>query len=325
MTKVMFLPLNFGDVVQDGVYDAFREAGCELDVFDYMSIYLHRKNVRSVRTMFVDKVRSFRPDLLHMQLQHTTVIDSATIQAIKKDFPKTIVSNWTGDVRNYVPPTYRKVAQQADFNFISSTGQLGMFQSTIRRPVYYWQIGYNPKLYYPAASPPQKFACDAAFIAHHNAKEKYPGASTRLEACKLLRSRFRNRFFLYGGHWPRDLRSKGSLDQRKLLDVYHNSLCCISISHYNDLNHYFSDRLLMCMASGRPTISLKFPKWESYFTDGCDLLIADTIQDIPKKIEYLKANPDVANFIGQQGAAKVFAEHTYASRIRELLRMVGLK
>jgi spore maturation protein CgeB len=326
MTRVMFLPLNYGDIQQDGVYDAFREAGCELEVFDYMSIYLHRKNVKTVRNALIDKVRSKRPDLLHMQLQHTTVIDGKTIHTIKNEFPNTIISNWTGDVRNYVPPTYRRVAQYSDFNFISSTGQLSMFRANIpNRPVYYWQIGYNPKLYYPAANPPKTFSCDAVFVAHHNTKEKYPGASTRLQVCKLLRNKLGQRFVLYGGHWPRDIKSAGSINQRDLISKYHNSMCCISVSHYNDLNHYFSDRLLMCLASGRPVISLKFPGWESYFTDDCDILMVDDIREIPGKVEYLKKNPDVANFIGQQGAAKVFAEHTYSSRVRELLRMVGLK
>jgi spore maturation protein CgeB len=96
------------------------------------------------------------------------------------------------------------------------------------------------------------------------------------------------------------------------------------VSHYNDLDHYFSDRLLMCLASGRPTIALRFPKWETYFTNMCDLVIVDSINDIPDAVQMLKDNPELANYIGQQGAAKAFAEHTYYSRVKELLNVVGL-
>jgi spore maturation protein CgeB len=78
------------------------------------------------------------------------------------------------------------------------------------------------------------------------------------------------------------------------------------------------------MASGRPTISLKFPNWESYFTDGCDLIIANNVREIPKKVRFLVEHPDIADYIGAQGAAKVYAEHTYLSRIRELLAITGL-
>lgn len=325
MIRVMFLPLNYGDVIQSGVYDAFRQAGCQLEIFDYFMIYMKRKNSRAVRDDLINRVRRFRPHLLHMQIQHTTIIDARTIAKIKADFPETIVTNWTGDVRNYVPPTFRRLSDVSDFNLISSTGQLDLFEkATGRRPLY-WQIGYNPRLCFPAAVPNSKFLCDAIFIGHHNTRENYPGAPTRLKACQILRRDLKSRFHLYGSGWPRDLRSLGSMDQRKVNTAYHNSACCISISHYNELNHYFSDRLLMCMASGRPTISLSFPNWESYFIDGCDLMIADNVNEIPSKVKFLVENPDVANYIGSQGAAKVYAEHTYLSRIKELLSLVGLQ
>ena len=122
------------------------------------------------------------------------------------------------------------------------------------------------------------------------------------------------------------MRSKGSIEQENVVkNVYHHSVCAISISHFNDISHYFSDRLLMCMASGRPTIALKFPKWESYFTDMCDLVMVDSVDQIPEKVKMLKNNPDLANYIGMSGSRKVFAEHTYHSRIQELLNIVGLK
>jgi len=229
-------------------------------------------------------------------------------------------------VRSYVPPTFLRVAKVADYNFISSTGQLELFRKRLGKPVHYWQIGYNPRLYHPEE--PRRnanFGFDCIFIGHHNKREKYPGAPQRIETCRLLRKTFGARFGLYGHHWSRDLRSKGSVDQKKVSALYHKSFCSISVSHFNDINHYFSDRLLMCMASGRPVVSLRFPNWQSYFTDMCDLVIADSIEDIPQKVRMLKANPKLADYIGRSGAEKVFAEHTYYSRVIELLEMVGLR
>jgi spore maturation protein CgeB len=77
------------------------------------------------------------------------------------------------------------------------------------------------------------------------------------------------------------------------------------------------------MASGRPTISLRFPKWDSYFTDMCDLVIVNDVREIPEKVMMLKNNPELANYIGMSGAAKVFAEHTYYSRVKELVNMIS--
>jgi len=324
--KVLYLPLNFGDVVQSGVYDAFREAGAELQVFDFFHIYqAHRKRKTIVREQLLKKALGFRPDLIHMQIQHTNIIDAKTIKTIKTRLPKTIISNWTGDVRVYVPKSYREMARQSDFNFISSTGQIDMFQKAIGKPIKYWQIGYNPKLYFPPRKMPKKFIWDACFVANYNKRESYPGRAAREQTSLILKKQFGDRFCLYGGSWPRKYDSKGSLDQKRVAQAYHKSMCLISVSHFNDLNHYFSDRLLMCMASGRPTISLSFPKWESYFTDKCDLVIADSVEDIPNKVKWLKNNPDIANYIGKSGAEKARAEHTYFSRINELFDMVGLR
>lgn len=323
MVKVLFLPLNYGEVIQSGVYDAFRDAGCELEVFDYFSIYEgNRKRTNIVREQLITKVTQFKPDLIHMQIQHTTVIDFGTILKIKKMLPNCTVVNWTGDVRNNVPGTYRNIAKHSDYNFISSTGQLEMFKREVGKEVKYLQIGYDPKLYFRDPNPPKEFEWDCIFVANNNVKEGYPGRKTREDACKLLRAKFGSKFALFGHGWPKSFNSNGSASQRDLVKYYHRSLCSISISHFNDISHYFSDRLLMCMASGRPTISYRFPNWESYFTNNCDLLIAESVEDIANKVMYLKNNRDMAEFIGKSGAEKVYAEHTYSSRIRELLDMV---
>jgi spore maturation protein CgeB len=326
MTRVLFLPLNYGSVVQNGPADAFREAGCNLQVFDYYSIYeSNRKRVNLVREQLIRTVRSFKPDLMHMQIQHTSVIGGNTVSKIKQMRPNMIITNWTGDVRTHVPRTYKAVSKASDFNLISSTGQIDMFSREIGKQAKYWQIGYDPRLYYPEKIPRNKFEWDVVFIANHNAKENYPGRAEREHVCKLLQREFGKKFRLHGYGWPKGFQCAGSLDQKILNQVYHNSFCNISVSHFNDLNHYFSDRLLMCMASGRPTISLKFPKWESYFTDMGDIVIADSVADIPNKVRWLLANPERARLIGEAGAAKMAAEHTYFSRINELLEMVGLR
>jgi spore maturation protein CgeB len=220
----------------------------------------------------------------------------------------------------------KQVGQVVDYTLISSTGQIDMFKKAIgKNNVGYWQIGYDPKLYYPDPNVRSSFEYDCVFIANVNTKENYPGRAARERVSMLLRLAFGDRFALYGHGWPKSYGSKGSLDQQQAASAYHRSMCSISVSHFNELNHYFSDRLLMCLASGRPTISWHFPKYESYFTNNCDLVIADSAEDIVSKVKMLKRDPDLANYIGKSGAEKVMAEHTYLSRVKELLDMVGLK
>lgn len=282
-----------------------------------------KRRAGQVRSKFIQKANAFKPDLIHMQIQHTNVIDAASVKAIKANNPQTIISNWTGDVRSFVPRPYKAIARHADINLISSTGQLPLFKREIGQNVKYWQIGYNPKLYYPEENVRSNFEWDVCFIGNNNPKEKYPGRVERELACKLMRKKFGKRFALFGNGWPRTLQSKGSIDQKTVINAYHKSFAVLSVSHFNDIDHYFSDRLLMCMASGRPTIQYHFPKYESYFTNNCDLVIAKNVQEIGDKMDWLLENPKAANYIGQSGAAKVAAEHTYLSRVKELFTMVG--
>ncbi len=321
--KVMFLPLNFGSVTQKGVEDAFIENGCDLQVFDYFQEYSNFREDRArVRQTLVDRATQFKPDIIHMQIQHTDIIDASTVQRLKHHLPSTKIINWTGDVRNYIPETYSSIATFADMNLISSTGQKEMFEDRIKKPVQYWQIGYDPKLYFPEEPPRQSFDFDAIFIANHNNREDYPGRREREEVVLKLRSMFNHRFALFGWGWEQHFGARDSIEQKLVGQYYHKSFSNISVSHYNGIGNYFSDRLLMCLASGRPTVCLRYPHWENYWTDKCDLLMADSIEDVPAKIKWLKDNPQYAEYIGANGAAKVFAEHTYTSRVKELLKMV---
>lgn len=326
MIKVLYLPLNYGSVVQNGMYDAIRDSGCDLEVFDYFTLWENnKKNTSEIRKRLVNKAVHYQPDIVLLQIQHTNIIDGNTIAKIKEKLPNTIICNYTIDVRNYVPPTYKDIARWSDYNLISSTGQIEFFEEELGKKVHYWQIGYNPKLYYRDLNKTEKYEWDVIFIANYNTVDSYPGKKERELVCKLLHKTFGNRFALFGHGWPDEYHSRGSIDQPAVGKLYHKAFCALSVSHYNDLNHYFSDRLLMCLASGRPTISLKFPKWESYFTDKSDIVIADSIEEIPDKVKWLLDNKDYAEFIGESGAAKVYAEHSYFNRMIELLEIIKLR
>lgn len=325
MIKVQYVVLNYGSVIQDGMYDAIRQAGCELSVFDYFHEFAqNNSDALKTRQKLLTKTLSFHPNLLLLQIQHTTIIDRETIFEIKKQLPDMIVVNYTQDLRNYLPDTYRSIGTVSDYNLIPSTGQLEIYKQQINN-VKYWQIGYNPALYYPENPSRTNFDFDVVFVANDNPNENYPGRHDRIQLIRTLRQNFGSRFGLFGSNWPADMGALYSADQRKLAsEVYWKSVCCLSVSHYNDISHYFSDRLLMCLASGRPTVCYRFPNWESYFTHNSDLVIANSYEDVVLAVRKLKENVEYANFIGENGALKAFGEHTYASRFVELLGMVRL-
>lgn len=325
--KVLLMPLCYSAERQQGIIDAFRELGCELEVFDYYTHYEnHHRNQRNTRQSLIETAKRFKPDLVYCQIQHTVILDASSIQAIRTFIPTVKIVQYTVDIRASIQNSYYNVSKVSDMNLICSTGQLQMYRDNSVPNVHFLQVGYSPALHCPEIEPKEKYDYDVVFVANINSIELYPGNSERIDSVYALKREFGEKFGLFGNGWNRELKAVRSVDITKVVEeAYSKSFCCISISHFNEVDHYYSDRLLHCLASGRPTVSWHFPKYESYFVDGCDLVIAKGPEDIVNKVKYLLDNKDKANYIGMNGAAKVFAEHTYLSRITEMLEMIGLR
>ncbi len=325
--RVLFMPLNYGSSQQTGPVAAFRELGCELEVFDYYTHYEnHHRNQRNTRQSLIETAKRFKPDLVYCQIQHTVIIDRDSLNAIKAFVPNVKIVQYTIDIRASIQNSYYNVSKICDMNLICSSAQIQMHRDNGIPNVHFLHVGYDPNYHTPEIKPKESYEFDVVFVANTNTIENYPAAEDRLNVANALRREFGSRFGLVGSGWPRDLKALGSVDINKSVEeVYSKSFSCISVSHFNEIDHYFSDRLLIAMSSGRPTVSWHFPKYESYFVDGCDLVIAKGPDDIVNKVKWLLDNKDKANYIGMNGAAKVFAEHTYLSRITEMLEMIGLR
>lgn len=313
--RVLYIPLGN----QVGMIEAFKNLGVNLTVFDFYTTWLNSgKNNHKINQQFLQIVNEFKPQFIHMQLQITDIITSGTINEARKIVPGVIISNWSGDIRDFVIDELKAVSNVVDYTLISSTGQIGMYQKAGCRNVKYWQIGFDPKVHY--AKYYTNFDYDISFIAN-NYGAQFPDGPTRLESFSRCLQSFGKRFGIFGTGWPGVNRS---CDPSMANEIYNKSVCALSISNFNKISHYFSDRLLYCLASGRPTISWYFPGCESYFVEGEEIFYARKSQDIIDLVNFCQQNPEKANSVGEKGYQKVLAEHTYTSRAQELLNIVGL-
>jgi hypothetical protein len=318
--RVLYLPLNNLEIKQEGMYDAFRRAGVELHIYDYYVKHLQRQKSHVINDEFLKEVERLKPDLIHCQLQFTGVIYGETLRRAKNISPNSIITDWTGDIRIGVEGPFIDASRGTDWSLISSVGQLELYRKHLHCPnVDYWQIGYNPAYYFEKNN--KEFKYDISFVAA-NYKSMFPDAPLRTQAVSLIRDNRDIRFGLFGSGWTP---SVPSITQKQANDVYNDSLCCLSISNFNDVYLYFSDRLLMCLASGRPTLCYRFPGWEHYFTHMKDIIIINNLSEIPNYVRMLKSDTKLADSIGKAGAELARREHTYFSRTLELLRKVGLK
>lgn len=320
MLKVLYLPLNSPDGVQQGTYDAWANVGANYQVFDFYCMFLETKNNRIIRQRFLQKVKDFQPHLIHMQLQFTDIIDVETLKQARSICPGVIITNWSGDIRESAIKNFITLSTELDYALISSTGQLDLYKRAGCNNIKYWQIGYDPKQSHPKNYTTFKY--DVAFIANNYGKN-FPDGPVRLEAAFKCKSAFNERFGLFGFGYPDKLKAP-SIDPRQANDIYNQSICALSISNFNKISHYFSDRLLYCVASGRPTISWYYPGCESYFVEGSEMFYARNYGDIIDIVNFCKNNPEKANEVGKNGYKRAFKEHTFTSRILELLKITNL-
>lgn len=314
MLKVLYLPIGW----QTGTIEAFQAVGCDVHVYDYYGAWEHTRSKSRIESDYIAKVREIQPQLVFMQLQLSDLISPQIIQESRKICPGVVIANWTGDIRGGVNSNFLTVGKVVDFPLISSTGQLDMYKGAGCSKVQYWQIGYDPKAHFPQHL--TNFQYDVSFLAN-NYGNVFPDGTTRLAAANHLRGAFGARFGLFGnGYQP----AAPQMDPSKATDIYNKSVCALSISNFNSISHYFSDRLLHCLASGRPTISWYFPGCESYFVHGQEIFFVKSLQEIVDTVNYCKGNPEIATQIGLNGAKRVLREHTFTSKIIEFLHMAKL-
>lgn len=314
MLRVLYLPIGS----QTGMVDAWNNVGVELNVYDFFSAWEHGRNKHAIAQEFITRVGTFQPDLIFMQLQLTGIIDPSVIMEARRIVPDVVIANWTGDVRGHASGEFVQISKVVDYPLISSTGQLEMYRSQGSPNVKYWQIGYDPKTLFPKHK--NEFRYDVSFLGN-NYGHTFPDGNLRLGVANQLRNTFGARFGLFGsGYHP----PAPSVDPSEANNIYNDSICALSISNFNNVSHYFSDRLLHCLASGRPTICWYFPGCESYFVDGQEIFMVKSNKEISDIVHYCKENPEIATQIGINGYQRVVREHTFTSRIIEFLHMSNL-
>lgn len=315
MLKVLYLPLG----EQPGMYDAWNNVGVQLQIFDFWSQWNISHNKEQIKEQFLQKVKEFQPNLIHMQLQFTGLIDAITLKTAKDICPGVIITNWSGDIRKDAIFDFVTLTHVVDYLLISSTGQLDMYKRAGCQNVRYWQIGFDPKVNFPMSK--QTFDYDASFVGNaYPAQSQFADSEMRTNVVCNLKGTLGNRFGLFGSGYP----NSQQVSPRDTNGIYNNSICPVSISNFNNVSHYFSDRLLACIGSGRPTISWYFPGIESYFVDKSEIFVARSLHEILEIINYCKANPEAANQVGMNGYNRLLKEHTFTSRVIELLTMTNL-
>lgn len=318
--RVLYLPINYMGIPQVSMYDAWESNGVDLKVFDWIKEFDLVNDSEIFNQVFVREAIEYKPDFIFMQLNYINIpITTKSLWDIKEALPNVKIANWTGDIRYYADDLteYSKVI---DLPLISSTGQLDLYKAHGCANVKYWQVGFDPKFNYPIWR--TNFIYDVCFTGNNYSNSMYSEAPLRVNTVNLLHETFGEKFCLYGAGFHHINNSKICND-REANEHYNNSLCVLSISNDNSLADYFSNRLLTCIASGRPTISWYFPNIENHFLPDKEILVAHSPEEVVEKVKWCKENIEAANEIGRNAFKKAIDNYTYHHRIKQLLEMVN--
>lgn len=262
-------------------------------------------------------VNELQPDIVLMHIQKAGVISIDTLNYIAS---KSMVVNWTGDVRDPIPQWIIEAGQHisltlfSNFNDVHTCQQLGIKSDFL-------QVGYDTdKFTHP--TPYIDFNTDIVFMGSHY-KDVFPLSDLREKMVLQLKEIYGNRFKVYGSGWDKNITSGIIENFTEECNIYHRAKIAINLSHFNYLQ-YSSDRLFRIMGSGAFCLSHNYLGIQKDFEPGKDLEIWNNIDELIEKIEYYLANDLERNTIAANGNKKVASNFTWINFAENLLKITNL-
>lgn len=314
--KVLAAPINY-DHRQEGQLHALRHLG-EVVEFDFIAL---DRTGQDASEKFVAAVAEHQPDWCWLQLQDTDIIKADAIASARTISPETVFVTWTGDIRHEVSKYQTSICRVADLTLTSAGGHLPMFIAAGARDARYLQIGldwHEDVLGEPEWVPPFRVP-DVVFCGQHYGHTFDKGSAERVGALCALRAANID-VAVVGGFWPNNLKVVGACTVKQQLHVYRRAKVALSVSHFNDVERYHSDRFLIALASGTPVVAKRFPGWHWDFRD-CALFY-DNHDQLVSLVEQLLADEELRRQLGARGRAEAIARHTWTSRMLEVAAMV---
>lgn len=322
--RVLMAAIN-ADHKQAGMFYGFEKVFGLGNVRDYDFLELQRRGVpgAKINDGLVAAAIEHKVDWVWLQIQETNVLDASVVGRIKEKLPRCVISHWTGDLRPRVSDNMRAFSKVTDHTFISSIGQIPLFREAGARSVHYCQIGLDFQedvQGLPAWTPP--FRVPEAVFCGNWYGDTFPGSKDRMAAINALKAAGVD-VGVVGNGWPQGTPRIGSCSVKSQQHhVYKRAKVCLSVSNFNTINGYYSDRFLIGLASGTPVVAIHSPGIEDEFTNGVDCLLYKSTGELVEHVKRLLADPGLRAKIGAAGREEVINRHTWEARFRAILPII---
>jgi glycosyltransferase involved in cell wall biosynthesis len=322
--RVLVLPLNYTHR-QRGQVEAFIKVFGSDNVHELDWLVTHRQGY-SVGDHIYDEVKRFKPDWIWIQAQGAEEFPTGSLIRIREEFPHCFLTHWMGDCRPIVPSRLAELCRVTHATLISSVGQIPLYQATGARRVEYVQIGLDPEdlgdgpEWDPPFRVPDIVFC-GGYYGHVDAFAV--GTQERLSAIRRLQADGFD-VGVVGSGWPKDTPVIGTCTTKQSRYVYKRAKVVLSINHFNNIDRYYSDRLLIGMASGTPVLARRVPGLEEEFTHRTHCFMWETHNELIAGATTLLEDWAIMHTVFGRGSPcqaavrHVQKHHTWEARIRQL-------
>lgn len=299
---------------------ALSNASSEYLFLDWTAWTSIPNNTEALHKKTLEVAHEFNPDLVFLHVQSPGVYTSQVLA----NLPGFVV-NWTWDYRDPTPEWMVKCGKSVDLTgFTNETDvkimrDLGMNASFI-------QSGFNDEVFRPDG--PVGEYPEIVFMGNNYPKEDYtfPLADFRTDMVGKLRSKYGNRFGVYGFGWGNDMMNF-MYREKKEAECYRSCKIAINLSHF-DADRYTSDRMLRLMGSGAFCLSKWYPGIEQDFLDKINIGVWNDLDELTSKIDYYLEHKDERMNIAMAGcvlAHKKYTWHKMVDNIKGLMKTTERK
>ncbi len=259
-----------------------------------------------------DLLKSFDPDVVHMQLQNTLRLEPKRIADFCKARPATQWVQWCGDVRDEPIQHVVDIGKVIDLTLVSARGMVSLYEERTGKPVGHWDHAVGDRFF----TSPCESDGSVVFCAHNY--HHFPGSEERRRLAGALKSSFPDRLKLFGNGWE----NATALPWELQPSVYRRAICTVGSNNYNDRDGYFSDRMFIAMAAGVPHVGRWVPGIDEFFHDGQEILTFKTVEEAIEKVQWVIAHPAEAAAIGRAGKDRVHIDHTWTRRLEQYEKLL---
>lgn len=289
------------------------------------SATIRQIGLKRFQNYVIDETTRFKPHLVMFQVQGGTLsIEPETTAAIRQNLPGVVLTNFDGDFRPELHASSIGIAQQVDYQLISTPSMFERYRKSGCDNLIWWLNGFEP-VYGSVPREVTHRSPDVVFLANVYHGNAFPEADVRANAVLALR-KAGIRTQTFGNGWARfGISARFTGDNHALnTRIYATAKMGLSISATSQHYGYTSDRLFMVTASGCPVLVQRFVGMEELgYVDGETCIAWSGMDELVAKARYYAAADDERELIGKRGRDMTHSRHNYVARVHDLLNMIS--